>query len=364
MDLAHTNSQAGFGFFHDGGVDSLVRFVQDTFSITNDQTTADLAAFLFSITGSDLIPGSASDVNRSPGVASLDTAAAVGRQLTINSAASLPLLDMMLALANASTSRVDLVVKGFKDGLARGWFFDRTSGNFQSDRLLEVYSPDALRALAVAGSEQTYTLVPRGTGQRLGIDEDGDGYFDRDELEFGSDPRNPRSLATNTPPVLGPVTNVTVLKGRLLALTFTATDADIPAQQLTFTLSNAPPGATINETNGTFAWMPSGPAGTVTTNITVVVTDNGKPNKSDSETFTVTALDLVLGSVTATTNGVSLNWSGIPGITYRVQYRTDLEEGSWLDLPGDVTVTNNTALVLDAAAVTNVTRFYRVVALR
>jgi hypothetical protein len=203
FDLAHTNSQAGFGFFHDGGVDTLVRFVQDGFSFTNDQTTADLVAFLFSFTGSDLIPGSLSDGTRSPGVTSLDTPAAVGQQVTLNSSNRVALLDSMLTLANSSSSRVDLIVKGVKDGLARGWVFDRTTGNFKSDRLAEVYSPDALRALASVGSEQTYTVVPRGLGVRLGIDEDGDGYLDRDELDFASDPRNPASIPTNPPPLLG-----------------------------------------------------------------------------------------------------------------------------------------------------------------
>ena len=363
MDLAHTNSRAGFGFFHDGGVDTLARFIEDAFSITNDQTAANLTAFLFSITGSDLVPGSVTDVNRSPGVGSLDTPAAVGRQLTINNPGRLPFLDSMIALASSSTSRVDLVAKGYKDGLARCWFFDRTSGNFQSDRQAEVYSPDALRALATVGTEQTYTIVPRGTGKRIGIDEDGDGYVDRDELDFGSDPRSPLSLATNTPPILGPVSDVTVLKGRLLALTFTATDGDLPAQQLTFSLSNGPLDATINPTNGAFAWVPSGAPGTVTQAITVVVTDNGKPNKSDSKTFTVTAVDLNAGPIVVGADGTTLTWSALPGVTYRLQYKSNLSDSTWIDLPGDITATNNTAFSLDTTSSTNLARFYRIIAL-
>lgn len=363
MDLAHTNSRAGFGFFHDGGVDTLPRFIQDAFSITNDQTTADLTAFLVSLSGSDLVPGSATDVNRSPGVTSLDTPAAVGRQLTINNPARVPLLDGMIALANSNTGRVDLVAKGYLDGLARGWFFDRGSGNFQADRQAEVYSPDSLRALAGVGSEQTYTVVPRGAGKRIGIDEDGDGYYDRDELDFGSDPRNPLSLATNTPPVLGPVSDVAALKGRLLTLAFTATDADIPAQQLTFSLTNGPLGATINPTNGAFAWVPSGSPGTLSQAITVVVTDNGKPNKSDSKTFTVTAEDLNLGPLIVGTDGVTLRWSALPGLTYRLQYKAELGDPAWTDLPGDVTATNDTAFSLDPTSLTNFTRFYRLIAI-
>jgi len=194
MDLTRTNSRFGFGFSHDGSVDTLVRFMQDAFVVTNDQTAANLTAFLLSLSGSDLIPGSLNDIDRSPGVPSLDTQAAVGRQITINSSASVPLIDTMITLANISTTRVDLVVKGFKDGLLRGWFFERGTGLFRSDRQVESLSASELRALATVGSEQTYMMVPRGCGKRIGVDRDADGYFDRDELDAASDPANPLSV--------------------------------------------------------------------------------------------------------------------------------------------------------------------------
>ena len=151
-----TNSRAGFGLLNDGSVDNFVRFVQDGFALTNDQATADLVAFLFSFTGSDLIPGSLTDINRSPGLSSLDTQAGVGRQVTLNATNDVPLLDTMIALATAGTNRMDLVVKGMKNGIARGWFFNTTNGTFLSDRTGETYSPAALRALTAIGSEQTY----------------------------------------------------------------------------------------------------------------------------------------------------------------------------------------------------------------
>jgi hypothetical protein len=182
MDLTHTNSRSGFGFSHDGSVDSLIRFIQDGFAITDDKTTADLIAFLFSFTGSDLLAGSPFDGNRSPGLPGLDTPASVGRQITISNANDVPLIDSMIALAQSSTSRVDLMVKGFENGVPRGWFFNRTNGNFQSDLQSEVESPAGLRALAASGSEQTYTIVPRGAGLRMGIDRAADASFDRDKM--------------------------------------------------------------------------------------------------------------------------------------------------------------------------------------
>ena len=46
-------------------------------------------------------------------------------------------------------------------------------------------------ALAGAGSEITLTLVPEGTGRRLGIDRDDDRYGDATEAGAGTDPADP-----------------------------------------------------------------------------------------------------------------------------------------------------------------------------
>ncbi|HTD85962.1 MAG TPA: hypothetical protein VK850_05250, partial [Candidatus Binatia bacterium] len=69
---------------------------------------------------------------------------------------------------------------------------------FQSDRRSETISPDDLRGLAVAGNELTYTIVPEGSGTRIGIDRDEDGFLDRDELDFPSDAANPASIPVRT----------------------------------------------------------------------------------------------------------------------------------------------------------------------
>jgi hypothetical protein len=52
----------------------------------------------------------------------------------------------------------------------------------------------ALRALAgVLGLEVTYTCTPPGSGVRIGIDCDSDGFLDGDEEDAGSDPADPAS---------------------------------------------------------------------------------------------------------------------------------------------------------------------------
>jgi hypothetical protein len=221
-----------------------------------------MVAFLLAFTGSDLLPGSITDRDRPPGAPSLDTHAAVGRQITISSAAGAPLIDALQTIATPASSRVDLVVKGFKDGLPRGWFFNRTNGLFQSDRLADTLTPVALRALASAGNELTYTAVPRGSGRRIGIDRDEDGFFDRDELDFGSDPANARSLVTNRPPT----------------------------------------------------WV----------------------------------LD---------TNGLTLAWVTIPGLNFRVQIKTNLDDPEWKDFTGVIAATNGIVTVNDPAVLPQ--RFYR-----
>jgi hypothetical protein len=154
---------------------------------------------------------------------------------------------------------------------------------------------------------------------------------------------------------------VFALNGYPLTLTFTAIDSDIPVQTLTFSLTNSPPGALINPTNGVFTWVPSSPAGTVTNLVTVIVTDNGKPNKSTSATFFVIASDLNAATPVVSTNGITISWNAIAGLTYRVQFKNNLADTSWTDLPGDITASNSIALKLDSAS-TNATRFYRIIA--
>ena len=50
-----------------------------------------------------------------------------------------------------------------------------------------------------------------------------------------------------------------------------ATDADLPAQALTYSLVGAPAGATVGATTGVFSWTPSESAGPGTYPITVRV---------------------------------------------------------------------------------------------
>ena len=90
---------------------------------------------------------------------------------------------------------------GVVDGVARGYLLDAATGRFLPDRVAEPpLESAALRALAqTAGQSLTFTCVPPGEGERLALDRDGDGFFDRDELDAGSDPADAASTPGNGP---------------------------------------------------------------------------------------------------------------------------------------------------------------------
>ena len=67
-------------------------------------------------------------------------------------------------------------------------------------------------------------------------------------------------------------------------------------------------------------------------------------------------------SATLTTDSIALNWSAIPGQTYRVQFKNDLADADWSDLR-DVTADDTTAsladpFITDSGAIPQ--RFYRI----
>jgi 3-phytase len=94
----------------------------------------------------------------------------------------------------------------------------------------------------------------------------------------------------NTAPNLGLIGNKSVNQGATLNFTATATDSDIPANTLSFSLdaTSINAGMSINSSTGQFSWTPTETQGPDTFSVTVTVTDNGSPNLSDFETFNIT----------------------------------------------------------------------------
>lgn len=196
FDMTQTSNNRGFGFLHDGTVDSITRFISlPPFSVANDQEIADQVAFMLSFAGSDLPVGNMVDPLELLGPSSNDTHAAVGVQITFdasnqNDANLVSLLGQLTAMADLGA--VGVVAKGKQQGLQRGYKY--VGGQImQSDRSAEQISVTALRQSAVAGSEITFTVTPAGSEHRIGVDRDQDGFLDRDELDACSDPADPTS---------------------------------------------------------------------------------------------------------------------------------------------------------------------------
>jgi YVTN family beta-propeller protein len=172
----------GFGFLHDGSIDDLVDFLRlPVFQFASDAQRRDVEAFLLAF-----------DTGTAPAVGAQRTADAANK----NDAALVAWIGQMMARADAGD--IDLVVKGRAGGAARGYLYVG-AGLFESDRESDgAIAESALRGGAAAGAERTYTGVPPGSGERIGIDRDGDGFRDGDEALAGSDPAD----AGSTPVVV------------------------------------------------------------------------------------------------------------------------------------------------------------------
>jgi hypothetical protein len=151
--------------------------------------------------------------------------------------------------------------------------------------------------------------------------------------------------------------------GGSVVVTNSAIDADLPANGLAFSLTNAPVGASINPASGVFTWTPGNAFVNTTNSVAVQVTDNGNPPLSDVKTFRVIVVpppSFVSSHPVAFSGGVvTLSWGAIIGQTYRVQFNADIGTTNWIDLVPDVTATNTIATKTDAAAPDPV-RFYRI----
>src|SRR5213079_215878 len=92
----------------------------------------------------------------------------------------------------------------------------------------------------------------------------------------------------NLAPVLTVPANQTINEQTSLSVNATATDADLPANTVTFALVSSPAGMTINPANGAISWTPTEAQGPSTNVVSVSVTDNGVPALSVTNSFTVT----------------------------------------------------------------------------
>ena len=184
----------GFGFMHDGAADTLFRFFNSTvfaqrpagFLGPNDPGNPE--GFPISAEGLKL----RRQVEQFVLAFDSNLAPIVGQQVTDNAltrAAITPRLELLMARAEAGDC--DLVAK---QKSTHGYLY-LGNGKFQGDEADgELIAISELRKRTQkVGKEVTYTCVPPGSGVRIGIDRDEDGFLDGDEREAGSDPADPTS---------------------------------------------------------------------------------------------------------------------------------------------------------------------------
>lgn len=150
-------------------------------------------------------------------------------------------------------------------------------------------------------------------------------------------------LAVNNPPSLASIGDRTIHQGMTLTITNMASDPDIPAQTLTFSMDPGfPPEATIEPTTGVFSWSSIGTKAGTTNPAAIRVTDNGIPSLSTVKSFNIMVIEPLRIQVTAATNSqASITWSSIPGTTYRVQFKESLDDLDWTTLSPDMLASDN-----------------------
>jgi DNA-binding beta-propeller fold protein YncE len=179
----------GFGFLHDGSVDTTFRFHR---TIVFSENPFNAEGFPISPAGDEEIRNVESFLMAFPS----NMAPIVGQQVTLtaeNKAVAGPRIDLLMS--RASVGECDLIAKYQLGSLGIGFLYVG-GGEFLTDREVVPAIPDSVvRSFAsLPGGSMTYTCVPPGSGVRMGIDRDEDGALDGDELDAGSDPTDPDSV--------------------------------------------------------------------------------------------------------------------------------------------------------------------------
>ncbi|WP_428262917.1 beta-propeller fold lactonase family protein [Haliangium sp.] len=190
QDNSHQGDQIrGFGFLHDGGTDSIFRFMQvtgfsDAFAPegfptgpAGDPLRRDVEAFLLAF-----------DSNLAP---------IVGQQITLTGSNGATVDDRIdLLIERAEAGECELVASTRPYIYQRGYLYLPSVGLFVPNDHSKPWLPDWLLRPLAALAPITYTCVPPQSGRRIALDADLDGCYDITELSYGYDPRD----STSTPP--------------------------------------------------------------------------------------------------------------------------------------------------------------------
>ncbi|MBI3868967.1 MAG: lamin tail domain-containing protein [Verrucomicrobia bacterium] len=145
------------------------------------------------------------------------------------------------------------------------------------------------------------------------------------------------------PPIVTPLPTSLVRQGQTLALQILASDPNVPPQPLRFSLGpGAPIDAAIDSKTGVLTWaVPIGAMlGGQSIDI-VVATSANPPATTLASVFIDIVPSLRWNGVTVGQNGLlQLSFATLPGKTYRVEFRDELNQGPWVQMSGDITATS------------------------
>jgi hypothetical protein len=161
----------------------------------------------------------------------------------------------------------------------------------------------------------------------------------------------------NSAPVLPAQPNRTIYALTLLTVTNTASDQDIPKNTLTYQLIEAPTNAAINA-YGVINWIPSESQAQTTNTIITVVTDDGIPAMSTTNSLVVVVKPTVrmTGAVLDSGN-FQFGFTTVAGVDYTIEFSTDLNK--WESVIG-FEGTGAPMSFYEPSILTNAHGFYRV----
>jgi fibronectin type 3 domain-containing protein len=219
-------------------------------------------------------------------------------------------------------------------------------------------------ATASGGPYATVANVATSSYTNTGLANGTSCYFVLSALNASSESANSGEASatlTNHTPVLAAISNQTILAGRTLLVTNSASDPDAPPEVLTFSLPGAPAGAVIDTNIGVLTWRPAISQSPSTQTLAVVVSDNGMPPLTATQSFAVTVIQpgnptLNAPAITNSQFGFTIN--GDTGPDYTIQVSTNLT--SWTPVMTNMSLSLPFFWV-DTNYVASPPHFYRVI---
>lgn len=159
----------------------------------------------------------------------------------------------------------------------------------------------------------------------------------------------------NTAPVFTVPTDQVIYATAQLSLNAIATDADLPANTLTFGLVSGPSGLSVGA-EGLITWTPGDALAGTTNAVTLSVVDNGTPSLGAAHTFTITVEPRPILSIRHADTNAVLSWP-VAVTGFALEYTMHLGSGEWFTEPTAVVDTGTEHTVTVPASSDN--RFYR-----